>query len=293
MILTDKDFNLLRQSLEEQHGLDQELFQECNELLRSAAYDDAARRAFVILESRLRNIADVGDRKLTAVPLVKEVFDESGPLGNQLGQRREAFQEIYSGAFKLFRNPMAHGTMKLDGAKGRSIIELVNLLLVLLNELRPPIVLPENVELILEEFRKDKFYGPTISDNLNNFVKKCIQLGLAPQKGSQQIIPFRRRARIKQPHWAEPKVTLFPVFHLDLTGEEKSLRFLVYQYHNNVIGLDADDLKKRITNLGGYLSVKGKEYVVSLHPPKDASFFKQLYDLVRYLSQEIDKSLRA
>ncbi len=115
------------------------------------AFDEAVRSAFVLLEERLRECVD--GQGMTGVQLANYAFNPTdGPLAKHLGRtrsEREGLRELYSGAFKLFRNPTAHSTVGYDAADGKAIIGLVNLLLRILKraeDLPSPELFPENLE---------------------------------------------------------------------------------------------------------------------------------------------------
>ena len=129
MILTDKEMQQVRQSIEAQAGLDEELLRRCDHLLHVGAVDEAVRSAFVLLEERLRKVA--GREDMTGTQLANFAFSaKDGPLAKHLGRtqsEREGLRELYSGAFKLFRNPAAHGAVGYNASDGKAIIGLVNL----------------------------------------------------------------------------------------------------------------------------------------------------------------------
>ena len=151
MILTDDEMRQLRGSIEAHAGLDQELLQRCGHLLHLGAFDEAVRSAFVLLEERLRNAVNV--EGMTGTQLANHAFSPTkGPLAKHLGRNqseRDGLRELYSGAFRLFRNPTAHGVVGYSAAEGKAIIGLVDLLLRLVKraeELPPQDLFPSNVE---------------------------------------------------------------------------------------------------------------------------------------------------
>ena len=112
MIPTDDELEVIRQSIEAAAGIDEELKQRCGPLMRINAFDEAVRNAFVLLEERLRDT--VIKEGLTGVQLANHAFAPDSPLAKHLGHtpsEREGLRELFSGAFKLFRNPAAHGVV--------------------------------------------------------------------------------------------------------------------------------------------------------------------------------------
>ena len=147
MILTDEEMKQVQLSLEEKSGLDEELLNRCGDLIRIGKFDEAVRNAFVLLEERLRKAT--GQDGMTGTNLANHAFNADSRLAKQLASdlaEREGLRELYSGAFKLFRNPSAHGVVGYDNAEGKSIVALVNLLLKLLDKvtgLPPPESAPQ------------------------------------------------------------------------------------------------------------------------------------------------------
>jgi len=231
MIPTDDDIKAIRQSIEASAGMDDELKLRCGPLIYIGHFDEAVRNAFVLLEERLRNA--IGKDGLTGVQLANNAFAPDGPLAKHLGRtpaEREGLRELYSGAFKLFRNPAAHGIVEYSSSEGKSIIGLVNLLLTILsraNKLPPPKLFPANVEAALSE--AEKLVGTDMASRLRAFVSKCIMIGLKPQAAAKQWIPFRRYALVQYRHWPEPKPYLVTVFYL-VRREEIGLQFPVNSY---------------------------------------------------------------
>ena len=135
MILTDEEMKQVQLSLEEKSGLDKELLNRCGDLIRIGKFDEAVRNAFVLLEERLRKAT--GQEGMTGANLANLAFKADGQLAKQLASNlaeREGLRELYSGAFKLFRNPSAHSVVGYDNAEGKSIVALVNLLIKLLDK---------------------------------------------------------------------------------------------------------------------------------------------------------------
>ena len=73
MILSDKEIQIIRQSIEEQSGLDEELLRRCRHLLHMEAYDEAVRSAFVLLEERLRKA--IGEDGMTGTALAQKALN--------------------------------------------------------------------------------------------------------------------------------------------------------------------------------------------------------------------------
>lgn len=291
MIPTDDDIKAIRQSIEASAGMDEELKLKCGPLIYIGAFDEAVRNAFVLLEERLRNT--LGTDGLTGVQLANNAFAPDGPLSKHLVRtpaEREGLRELYSGAFKLFRNPAAHGNVKYSSSEGKSIIGLVNLLLTILSraiESLPPV--PANVEAALSE--AEKLLGTGTASRLRTFVSECIRIGLKPQAKPKQWIPFRRYALIQYSHWPEPKPYFVTVFYL-VQREEIGLLFPVNSYLANVKGLSLSPIRQDLLGLGFTPTGKSQDYYLALHSSHNQVFFDQLIELVSKLNRELAITLQ-
>jgi uncharacterized protein (TIGR02391 family) len=289
MILTDDEMRQIRQSIEAQAGLDEGLIQRCGHLLHMGAFDEAVRSAFVLLEERLRETAN--KEGLTGTQLANYAFNATdGPLAKLLGRtqsEREGLRELYSGAFKLFRNPTAHGVVGYDAVEGKAIIGLVNLMLKMLKrELPPPF--PENVERALSEV--EEAIGPGAASRLRMFLGKCVKLGLKPSTSAKQWIPFRRYGLVKFKNWDEPRPNPIPMFYL--LSEVQGLHFSTNSYYSYVIGFNVDQLSEELAELGFRLTGKNREPRIGFQMCNDQAFFDALFDLVARTADELEETLQ-
>lgn len=112
-------------------SLRDELLRRCADLIHIGNHDEAVRSACMFLEERLRKAAH--KEELMGVRLVNHAFDPgTGPLAAHLASRkseREGLYYLYTGAFKLLRNPTAHGVVGYSAAEAKAIVGFVNLLL--------------------------------------------------------------------------------------------------------------------------------------------------------------------
>jgi uncharacterized protein (TIGR02391 family) len=295
MLLTDTEMQDVRRALEGKAGLDPELMQRCGQLIRAEAFDEAVRSAFVLLEERLRKA--LGEDGLTGTRLAHKAFNpEKGPLAKLLGgtiAEREGLRELYSGSFKLFRNPTAHGVVGYSPAEGKAIIGLVDLMLRILKraeEMPPTDVFPENLEAAL--LKIEEGIGAGAASRLRVFLAKVHRdLGLRPSTSATNWIPFRRHCLYKPSNWEEPKPHRIAVFYA-LAGDESGLLFPTHYYYRNVVDFSVDRLVEEATDLGFWLSGKNQEPKVDLQKRNDESFFEGLYDLVVRTVDELDATLQ-
>jgi len=294
MILTDDEMRKVRESIEAQAGWDEELVRRCGPLIHLGRFDEAVRSAFVLLEERLRKA--VGEEGMTGTQLANYAFNpERGPLAKHLGHtlaEREGLRELYSGAFKLFRNPTAHGVVGYSPAEGRAIIGLVDLMLKMLKrveELPPPGSLPKNVEDALS--RIEEVIGPGATGRLRVFLGECIQMGLTTTTATKWV-PFRTYALYKPDRWDQPRPHPIAVFYLVATGSEYSLSFPTGYYYADVVGFNLDRLVEELTELGFQLVGKDREPRIDLRTHNDQAFFDALFEIVARAAEELERTLQ-
>jgi uncharacterized protein (TIGR02391 family) len=293
MILTDDEMRQIRRSIEARAGLNDELLRRCGDLIHIGNHDEAVRSACVFLEERLRKAAH--KEELMGVRLVNYAFDpDTGPLAAHLASRkseREGLYSLYTGAFKLFRNPTAHGVVGYSAAEAKAIVGFVNLLITFLDrveELPPLGSFPENVERAVEAVEQK--IGPGIASRLRLFLGKCRGLGLEPT-GAKTWIPFRRHALVELENWDEPKPGRLTMFYLIAETNRQGLWFPVNQYYSRVVDFDLEQLSENLRNLGFVPSGKHRDFQISLKERNDQAFFDALYDLVKQTSQGLEETL--
>jgi uncharacterized protein (TIGR02391 family) len=294
VILTDEEMQQVRQAIEMQAGLDEGLLRRCKHLLHMGAFDEAVRSAFVLLEERLRKA--VGQEGMTGTQLANHAFGKDGPLSKHLGRtpsEREGLRELYSGAFKLFRNPTAHGAVGYEAAEGKAVIGLVNLLLNILQrveELPPPDLFPENVENLLRG--AEEKIGPGATSRLRVFLGKCVQAGLQPNASAKQWIPFRKYALFKREKWTEPKPHQIGVFYLFWDRSGYALNFETKYYYSDVVGFDVERLIEQLTEIGFRPSGRKQEPRIDLQVHNSQTFFDMLFDLVVQTANDLEETLQ-
>lgn len=295
MILTDGEMRQIQEAIELQAGLDEELMRRCGSLIHMDKFDEAVRNAFVLLEERLRQA--VNQEGMTGTQLANYAFNSTnGPLAKHLGHNqaeREGLRELYSGAFKLFRNPTAHGVADYSAAEGKAIIGLVDLLLKMLEraeELPPPGLLPENVEKAL--LKIENGIGPSATIRFRSFLGKCLETGLKPSTSAKIWIPFRRYAFTKFDWWEEPKPHRIPMFYIGVEERQHSLQFPVSDYFAYVVGFDPDPLVEELADLGFRPAGKHRNPTVALKMHNDQAFFDALFDIVVRTADEFEDTLQ-
>ena len=294
VILTETETQELRQFMESQSGMDEELLRRTRHLLHLGAFDEAVRSAFVFLEERLR--AATGKEGMTGTNLADFAFNAAnGPLSKHLGRslsERQGLRELYSGAFKLFRNPTAHGAVRYSSVEGKAVVSLVNLLLSILSraeELPPPEMFPENVETMLHEIEQE--VGPGAGSRVRLFIGKCIGLGLQPTLSGKQWIPFRRYALRLREGWDEPRPSRIAVFYLAKQAREHRIIFSTASYYAETVGFDVDALVDDLTGIGFRPSGKNREPHLILRTGNDQPLLDALFALVERTCAELEATL--
>ncbi len=289
MLMTDEELHQLREDLESRGAYDDELLMRCASLVHVGAFDEAIRSAFVLLEERLRAAVDRED--MTGTKLANYAFSESGPLGKLITQspsEREGLREIFSGSFKLFRNPTADGVVEYSAAEGQAILGLVDLMLGILKragEAPPQGLLPANVEGRLA--KAEGSIGAGGAQRLGVFLAKCVQMGLVPSSSPKFWIPFKRYAFVKYGHWDEPKRYRIPVFYVD----SKTLQVPLSNYYGIVVDIDFRESVQKLKDLGFRPQGKNREPTINLATHNSAAFFEALLDIVEEISELFEESL--
>jgi uncharacterized protein (TIGR02391 family) len=293
MYFTDEQMKKLRQFLDEETGLDEELSRRCGHLIHLGAFDEAVRSAFVLLEDRLRQ--SLGEEGSTGIQLINKAFSpKTGAFSTILGSNeseREGMRELFSGAFKLFRNPSAHGLVGFEANEGMSIIGLVDLLLGILKRVEdvPPLdILPENVQAILDEISNS--VGPGASGRIRVFLGKCVKSGLKVTS-SKQWIPFRRYAKIKFDQWEKPKRHIMAVFYLTGQGIPLKINFPINYYYSKVIGFNVERFIDELSDLGLNREGKNQEPVVDIRMQNNRAFLDSLFETIMRASNELEATL--
>lgn len=290
MFITNEELNRLRENLESEDAFDDELLLRCANLVHVGAFDEAVRSAFVLLEERLR--AAVDREGMTGTALANYAFSDNGRLGKIIAQspgEREGVREIFSGAFKLFRNPSAHGVVAYTAADGRAILGLVNLMLGMLERAGKPLpseLLPKNVVAGLEA--AERTLGAASTHRLRLFLGECVQLGLTPSSSPKFWFPFKRYALVKYGHWPQPKRYSLPVLYAGYN----LLQVPLNGYYSYVIGVDFEDVAKRLKDLGFQPHGKARELTVNLTTHNSTEFFKAMLDLLEEISELFEESLQ-
>jgi uncharacterized protein (TIGR02391 family) len=293
MILTDGEMEQIRQAIETQAGLDEELVRRCGPLIHMAKFDEAVRSAFVLLEERLRSMID--GEGMTGTRLANTAFNPvNGPLAQQLGHtgaEREGLRELYSGAFKLFRNPTAHSVVGYSAAEGKAIIGLVDLMLKMLEraeKMPPPGLLPDNVEKVVTTLETS--VGPGAASRCRAFLGRCMELGFRPGAATYWI-PIKRYAFTQYDHWDEPKRYRIPVFYIEARKSSNRISFPLNTYYVKAVGLDIDPIADELSALGFRPSGKHRNLVIDLRTCNDQEFFNELFDLVVRIADEFEETL--
>lgn len=295
MILTDAELNRLREALESEANMDDELLRRCANLLHLGAHDEAVRSAFVLLEERLREM--LGEESMTGSNLANAAFNtKDGPVAKHLAKNmseREGLRELYSGAFKVFRNPSAHSAVGYSSSDGKEIVALVNLLLRILKraeELPAPGFFSSNLENAL--LIAEKTIGASATSRLRVFLGNCMKAGLQPSSSPKQWIPFQKHARFRAPGWTEYKPHKIAVFYLIPAGSTIAIHFPIEYYYSKVYEFNTDMLDDQLSGLGFYAVGKNGELQADLKTLNSESFFDNLCEVVYEVVANLEETMR-
>lgn len=293
MLLTNNEMQLVRQAVETQSGLDGELVARCSPLVHIAAFDEAVRQAFVVLEERLRQI--LKKDRATGMQMINYAFSSDGPFTKLLADNqteREGFHDLLSGAFKLYRNPTAHTIVGYEGAEARAIISLIDLALKRLARLSsiPQIEsLPSNLEKVLNQIEKST--NTKIANRIRIFAGMCIKEGLAVRLTAKEWISFRKQAMIQYKDADSPKPHAVTIFYLYGNEKEQAIWFPVNQYYTTVVGFDVEPIKKELKQLGFLTKGASQNHYLQLTNHTDQELVDRIFNLIRKVAGAFEATL--
>ena len=245
MLITNTQVDELLSTLSDLSGLDHELLERCNVLIRSERYDEAVSRAFVVLEERLRDL--LGVKGGSGVNLSQKAFTpENGQLADRLSLSPSevgGIRDLFVGAFKAYRNRAAHTVAGYSLDEARGIINLVSLLLLVLEQARQA----PDPAVLLEVSRR---IGPGATVRLKGFLENVQGIGIGRGKG-KTAIPYRAILEYRASSWDEPRTLPVTVFYVAVPGGDPVLSFRTGPDGlANVVGLDVDQLESDLLQAG-------------------------------------------
>lgn len=123
-------------------NLDDEIKSRCLPVLGAgsvdpAMWDAAVKVTSVILEERLRKVAQNKGSDRTGIQLANDLFGNKGIFANQFKNDalRQAYRDLYAGVLGVFRNPSSHRFVDPTPEDGGALIVFINVLLKMLDEL--------------------------------------------------------------------------------------------------------------------------------------------------------------
>jgi hypothetical protein len=295
MFLTNDEMKFLRDSIELQAGFDVELIKACSNLVHIQAFDEAVRAAFVILEEKMRNI--LNKPGATGFQMAQYAFSTNGPFTKLLSHNLleyEGTRDLFFGAFRLYRNPSAHTSVGYTAGEARSILSLVNLLLIKLNELGlipQPGTFSENIEKVLQDLEL-QVGVPTIT-RVRVFLKQCEKLNMHYRLDAKQWIPFRKHALVQGANGKPPKVQQVTVFYLSASHKEHGLWFPVNQYYTQIIGINKQKILSALWELGFKPIGQTQDAFIGLKNHNSQVFFENLYKIVTEISLDFEATVKS
>ena len=280
MLITHEQVDELVTRLSDLAGLDEELMERCGVLIRSEHYDEAVGQAFVVLEERLRESLALSMG--TGVRTSREAFEpETGQLVDRLNLPQgevEGIRDLFVGAFRAFRNRAAHTVAGYGLDEARSIIYLVNLLLMVLERARqaPTERVPKRVA---------EAIAPAATDRLQRFLDSLQDIGIRRGQG-KGTCPYRVTLEYKSPYWKASKPHAVTVFYLYATKGKPVLAFNSKMLAL-VVRLDIGQLEADLLQAGCTRTVaKQSPIKLFLSERNDQATFDRLYEILRDLMEK-------
>lgn len=294
MFLTERETEQLRNSLETMSGIDPELAERCADLIRIEAYDEAVRSACALLEERLRKAAP--KQGLSGTRLADYAFcAPDSPLIANLSPNvaeREGLHQLFSGAFKLFRNPIAHGNVSYDDVESKAIIGFVNLLLLLLKKVDktvPATAVSGNLERVFASVETS--VDPAAANRLRVFIAKCRGAGLSTDESASLWIPFITTALIKFERWDKARPHRMRLFYLNAEKDAEYLIIPVHQYYQHAVGINVEQLAKEYKRIGFEISGRNGDLKALIKNNNSTEFFDALFALLTRIMKQLGSGL--
>jgi uncharacterized protein (TIGR02391 family) len=242
MLFTRENIDELMSVLADLSGLDEELVERCAFLIENGRYDEAVGQSFIVIEEHMRDL--IGADRGTGGQLVQTLFSSKNteytdrlrlpaPEINGLGN-------IFAGSFAAFRNRAAHTTAGYTRDEARAIIQLVNLLLMIVDQMRSvpgEYIQPEGAEAL----------DPGAVARLQRFLASLQNIGFVKEEGGMEDA-YKALLLYKFREWDEHKPHPVTVLYLK-KGAAPSLRFRMDML-SLVKGLDREGLQNRLLNAG-------------------------------------------
>lgn len=287
MIFTDNELAALRESIEATAGFDEELRQRCARFIQRGEFDSAVRKAFILLEERLRQMLD--SPGLTGTQLANLGFNpRNGLLARYLSSNeseREGLRELYSGAFKYFRNQAAHKDAGYSAVEGRAIVSFINLLLLMLYEIegiKSAKPLPTNVELALTQMEVE--FGLTTTNHLRAFLTECEQLGIEPYPSAsdKHWLRFAGRLTIREKEWPTARKYKKNIFWL-MAGKNPLGLFFSPSLFIEVVDFNPRVFEERLIILGFQRRTNNGGLEILFRDKSDETLYEGLLELIKDL----------
>jgi uncharacterized protein (TIGR02391 family) len=276
MLITNDQVDDLLHKLSDLSGLDPGLAEMCGPLIRSQRHDEAVTRAFVVLEEHLREL--LGVRGGTGVNLSEKAFaPKSGQLVDRLllpSAEVEGIRDLFVGAFRAFRNRAAHTVAGYSLDEARAIIQLVNLLLLILEQVRHiPVRVPDQIAGLLD---------PAPAERLRVFLEKLRDIGIERAEGTTYI-SYKARMNYRQPAWDKHRPHPTTVFYLLVYSNKPEIAFNSTSL-SRVDGLDVKQLEADLIQIGcTRAALEDTPIRLVLSENNDQATFARLYETLQAL----------
>lgn len=242
MLFTRENIDELVGVLADLSGLDQELMERCAFHIENGRYDEAVGQAFIVLEEQMRDLlgVDMGTGGRLVQRLFSSVNTEYTDRLRLPAPEINGLNNIFAGSFAAFRNRAAHTKAGYTRDEARAIIQLVNLLLMIVDQMRS--VPAEHVQPEVAETLE-----PGAVARLQRFLADVLGIGFVKEEGST-VDAYKALLLYKFREWDEHKPHPVTVFYVG-KGIEPSLRFRMDML-SLVQGLDIEGLQGKLLSAG-------------------------------------------
>lgn len=289
MILFQEDVEAINELLRDRAKLDQRLIDLCQEHIEHKQYTEVVRKAFLALEERVQQRAQMPGKTIGEI-VGPALMNDKGAMRQKLGldaDEARSLRELLMGSFGLFRNPVSHpGYTILDygPVEAQEVLGFVNLLLKIMD--RGP--LPP-LKAALRQLQTD--LGGPAADRVAAFLDRL-------KVDTWQIEPGKTGLHLKRPAYAVtiggdlPKLRQTTVFRLTADGGESRITIPGKGYWDRIPYFDEDGYRKRLEGIG-FQTGWGTELDLLLKNHNSAHTLDELYLVIRDITREMEASLPA
>ncbi len=291
MILFPEDIQAINDLLGQRADLDRELLETCQEHIQNGQYADAVFKAFLVLETRIRQRSGIRTKTRGAADLIGQALASTpegtpgkvGPLTRKLdldhGQAVN-LANLLRAAFAVFRNPEGHGGVEplvyYGSAECQAVLGFVNLMLgVLDRQADAPL------DRALKQLRRTIGAGAT--QRLSDFLDRVLALNVSLVE-RKTMLSFRAPAWRATSEDTPPSARLTNLFSLHHEDEDPYLHFPLFYQWRPIVGFDAEAYAARLVAGDCERWPGGVDPWLDLSKHNSTATFNWLYGIVQDIS---------